>query len=181
MFEPIDEFKGDVARALLYFATRYEDKMQNYSHEMLNGTKTQCFSNWFKNVLLTWHTQDPVSPREITRNNAVYAFQGNRNPYIDHPEYVQAIWGTPAGTSDFEVAANISIYPNPATGNMINVYSEAVIDNLQLININGQVVKNIDAPQFSDNKYILQDLPQGFYFLKLEGAGGYVTKKIIVN
>jgi endonuclease I len=181
VFEPIDEFKGDVARALLYFATRYEDKMQNYDHEMLNGTKTQCFSNWFKNVLLTWHAQDPVSPREITRNNAVYAFQGNRNPYIDHPEYVQAIWGMPAGTTNFEAQANISIYPNPATDNLINVYSEVVIDNLQLININGQVVKNVAGPNFSNNVYTLTDVPQGFYFLKLQGSGGSVAKKIIVN
>lgn len=181
VFEPIDEFKGDVARALLYFATRYEDKMAGYSHAMLNGTKNQCFSNWFKNVLITWHTQDPVSQREIVRNNAIYAFQGNRNPFVDHPEFVQAIWGMPAGTSDFEATANISIYPNPATANIINIYCELSIESLQLININGQVVKNIANPQFTDNTYTLTDLPQGFYFLKLEGGGGNVTKKIIMN
>lgn len=181
VFEPIDEFKGDVARALMYFVTRYEDKVANYNHAMLNGTKTQCFSNWFKNVLLTWHLQDPVSAKEIARNNAIYAFQGNRNPFVDHPEYAQAIWGMPAGVSEFEATANIRIFPNPATGNVVNIYSEAVIESLQVININGQVVKNISNPQMNDNIYTLTDLPQGFYFIRLEGNGGSAAKKVIVN
>lgn len=181
VFEPIDEFKGDVARALLYFATRYEDKMASYSHAMLNRTKNECFSPWFKNVLLTWHAQDPVSQREIVRNNAVYNFQGNRNPYVDHPEYVEMIWGAIAGTSGFEATANISVYPNPAIGNMVNIYCEAAVDDIQLISINGQIVKHIVSPRFSSNTYTLTDLSQGFYFLKVAGRDGSMTKKIIVN
>lgn len=92
VFEPIDEFKGDIARALLYFATRYEDQISNWNHEMLDGSKDQVYADWFIRLLLKWHKQDPVSRHEIQRNNAGYKFQGNRNPFIDHPEWVEKIW-----------------------------------------------------------------------------------------
>jgi endonuclease I len=181
VFEPIDEFKGDVARCLFYFATRYENQIANWDHEMLNGTSNKVFSTWFLNVLLTWHAQDPVSAKEIARNNAVYMFQGNRNPYIDHPEYVGMIWGAVMGVEDMEALNNISIYPNPAVGQTINIYSKAEIDAIELININGQIVQQIKKPVFNSNTYTLQNLPQGFYLLRLESAQGAVTKKVIVN
>lgn len=93
VFEPIDEFKGDIARALLYFATRYEDRITQWHHPMLNGTSDQVYADWFIKLLLKWHRQDPVSAHEIQRNQAGYEFQGNRNPFIDHPEWVNEIWG----------------------------------------------------------------------------------------
>ncbi len=181
VFEPIDEFKGDVARCLLYFATRYENQIANWNHAMLNGTSNKVFSTWFLNVLLTWHAQDPVSAKEIARNNAVYTFQGNRNPYIDHPEYVGMIWGAVMGVEDIEALNTISVYPNPAVGQTINIYSEAEIDAIELISINGQVVQQIKKPVFNSNTYTLQNLSQGFYLLRLESAHGAVTKKVIVN
>lgn len=92
VFEPIDEFKGDVARALLYFAVRYEDRISNWKHEMLDGSSDQVYATWFLKTLLKWHRNDPVSKREIHRNNVGETFQGNRNPFIDHPEWVFKIW-----------------------------------------------------------------------------------------
>lgn len=94
VFEPIDEFKGDIARALLYFATRYEDKVLGFRQKMLNGTKDQVYQTWFIRLLLKWHAQDPVNSFEQSRNEAGYRFQKNRNPFIDHPEWVEKIWGT---------------------------------------------------------------------------------------
>lgn len=94
VFEPIDEFKGDIARCLLYFATRYESNVNAWTYsDVLNGTSNQVYTNWFLNLLLNWHENDPVNPREISRNNACYIFQGNRNPYIDSTHYVALIWG----------------------------------------------------------------------------------------
>lgn len=92
VFEPIDEFKGDIARALLYFATRYEHRIKTFHHVMLNGTKDQVYADWFLSLLLKWHKQDPVSAHEIHRNEIGFQFQGNRNPFIDHPEWVEKIW-----------------------------------------------------------------------------------------
>lgn len=96
VFEPIDEFKGDIARMYFYFATRYETTVSGYAYPMFNGSSNQVFTTAFLNMLLAWNNQDPVSAREIERNNAIYTFQNNRNPYIDHPEYVQQVWNPTA-------------------------------------------------------------------------------------
>jgi len=99
VFEPIDEFKGDLARAYFYVATRYENVIgswQNnttYSDAVLDGTSGHVFEQWQLDMLLRWSANDPVSQKEIDRNNNAFTHQGNRNPFIDHPEYIDAIWG----------------------------------------------------------------------------------------
>ncbi len=107
VFEPIDEFKGDIARMYFYFATRYETTVSGYSYPMFNGTTNQVFTTAFLNMLLAWNTLDPVSPREVARNNAIYATQNNRNPYIDHPEYVQKVWNPTADTQAPSTPTNL--------------------------------------------------------------------------
>jgi endonuclease I len=99
VFEPIDEFKGDLARAYFYMATRYEnvisgwESYSTYGNAILNGTSTTVFESWFLDMLKDWHNADPVSQKEIDRNEAAHSYQGNRNPFVDHPEFVSAIWG----------------------------------------------------------------------------------------
>ena len=93
--EPINEFKGDFARMIFYFVTRYESQLSGFSTgNMLGGSAYPGLQVWERDVLLAWSLQDPVSPTEIERNNASYTFQGNRNPFIDRPEWVQQIWGS---------------------------------------------------------------------------------------
>ncbi|MBE0364263.1 hypothetical protein PULV_a2555 [Pseudoalteromonas ulvae UL12] len=98
VFEPIDEFKGDLARAYFYMATRYENVIagwqsnSSYGDAILNGSSDKVFENWHITMLLRWHQQDPVSQKEIDRNNAAFEHQGNRNPFIDHPEFATMIW-----------------------------------------------------------------------------------------
>ncbi|MDT0557299.1 endonuclease [Ichthyenterobacterium sp. W332] len=93
VFEPIDEFKGDIARAILYFAVRYQNNVDTYGFEMFNGTEDQVFETWAIDMLLDWHYNiDPVDNREIIRNNAAYNYQGNANPFVNHPEYANLIW-----------------------------------------------------------------------------------------
>ncbi|MBW3521550.1 endonuclease [Chryseobacterium sp. NKUCC03_KSP] len=102
VYEPINEFKGDIARMLLYFAVRYEDKLPVFNHSTninpaidrspFDGTAERAFDPAYISMLIQWHTQDPVSQREINRNNAIYAIQNNRNPFIDNPQWVNAIW-----------------------------------------------------------------------------------------
>lgn len=93
VFEPVDEYKGDFARTYFYFATRYEDRISSFGGASFNGSKYPALSAWTINLFLKWHRQDPVSQKEIDRNNAVYAHQKNRNPFIDHPELAEYIWG----------------------------------------------------------------------------------------
>ena len=98
VFEPIDEFKGDFARAFFYMATRYENIIgawqsnSNYSDAVLDGSSGKVYEAWLVAMLLKWHNQDPVSQLEQDRNQAAFEFQGNRNPYVDHPEFVEMIW-----------------------------------------------------------------------------------------
>lgn len=93
VFEPKDEFKGDLARTYFYMATCYENKIEWWSSPMLGGNRYEVFTSWAKELLLKWHRQDPVSAKETKRNEAVFTIQGNRNPFIDHPELVEKIWG----------------------------------------------------------------------------------------
>lgn len=98
VFEPLDEYKGDFARTYFYMATRYQDVIANWpGSAMLDGSSDKVFTTWALNMLTEWHEQDPVSAKEIARVDAVYGIQNNRNPYIDHPEYVTAVWGTGNG------------------------------------------------------------------------------------
>ena len=94
VFEPIDEFKGDIARIYFYFATRYEDQVGAWSaYDMFDGSTTQVLDDPFLSILMTWHMTDPVSQKEIDRNNNIYYnHQLNRNPFVDHPEWVDQIW-----------------------------------------------------------------------------------------
>lgn len=130
VFEPIDEFKGDIARAVLYFATRYEDTVDNYtSFDMFNGTEDQVFYPWAIDVLLDWHYNvDPVDQRERERNDAAYNFQGNANPFVDHPEYANMIWNPTPDTEAPTDPTNLTA-SNP-TDNSINLSWTASTDNI---------------------------------------------------
>ena len=127
IFEPINEFKGDIARMYFYFATRYENTVAGYSYAMFNGTSNQVFTTSFLNLLITWHNQDPVSTREIARNDAIYNSQNNRNPYIDHPEYVQSIWNPTADAQVPTTPANL--VASGTTSNSVTLSWTASTDN----------------------------------------------------
>ena len=93
-FEPRDEIKGDVARMLFYMATRYEGEGGEPNLELVDGTTSSSSSNLGDlATLLLWHGQDPVDECELARNELVYGIQGNRNPFIDNPEYVIIVFG----------------------------------------------------------------------------------------
>ncbi|NRT12543.1 endonuclease [Flavobacterium sp. 14A] len=132
VFEPIDEFKGDIARMYFYFATRYETTVNGYSYLMFNGTNNQVFTTAFLNMLLSWNALDPVSPREIARNNAIYAIQNNRNPYIDHPEYVQKIWSTVTSTANTFTDLYISEYIEGSSNNKALEIANATAGTINL-------------------------------------------------
>ena len=90
-FEPADEYKGDVARSLFYVSTRYYTEDASWSSSDM--TEKCEIKPWAMKMLLQWHKDDPVSEKEIARNNRIYIdYQHNRNPFIDHPEYANMIW-----------------------------------------------------------------------------------------
>jgi len=92
-YEPLDDFKGDIARSFFYMATRYMFEDGSFLEESPMTFKSQL-QPWALNMLLEWHQLDPVSQKERDRNNAIYAVQKNRNPFVDHPEWVAKIWSS---------------------------------------------------------------------------------------
>ncbi len=106
VFEPIDAYKGDFARNYFYMSTRYLNEDASWDNNaMVNGAQ---LVEWALNMLLEWHAADPVSQKELDRNDAIHDIQNNRNPFIDHPEYTALIWGGatpgPAAPSDLDAA-----------------------------------------------------------------------------
>ncbi|MBN2830563.1 MAG: endonuclease [Candidatus Cloacimonetes bacterium] len=97
-FEPADQHKGNLARALLYFNVRY------------NMTLTQGGINMLE-TLLQWNVSDPVDTLEQQRNDGIWEFQNNRNPFIDHPEYVDYIWGTATNNTVIQYMSNSITIP----------------------------------------------------------------------
>lgn len=103
-YAPRAEVRGDVARILLYMITRYD-------YLTLVNTIPATFEMGKKDVLLRWHLEDPVDDFERNRNNVIYQYQGNRNPFIDHPEFVEKIWGPITLTNEDEgIISTLSLY-----------------------------------------------------------------------
>lgn len=92
VFEPADEYKGDFARTIFYMATVYDDLTWVYDYMFVNNSYPSLLP-WAVNMLLQWSRQDPVSQKEIDRNNIVEQYQGNRNPFVDFPNLAEYIWG----------------------------------------------------------------------------------------
>jgi len=189
---PGDEWKGDVARMIMYMYVRYGSRC--LPKNVTIGTTSATDANMI-NLLLEWNAADPVSAYEDQRNtylgNASNTYgQGNRNPFIDNPYLATVIWGgSPAenrwpnvflSTPNYAFA-HISVYPNPSNNHKINIETEQVLDEIQLINVNGQLMQEIKKPNAQNNTYTLENLPSGFYFLKLTSENHSTTKKVIVN
>ena len=148
------------------------------------------------NLFLQWNAEDPVSEYEKRRNtylgNSSNTFgQGNRNPFIDNPYLATKIWGGQVAENlwptvflsddSFDVFVGTNVYPNPSNDNKINIESDIAIDEIQLITINGQLMQVIQKPEFVSKTYTLENLPQGFYFLKINAENQSTTRKIIIN
>ena len=122
VFEPADEYKGDFARTYFYMVTCYEEKLADWYNgnadgirATINGTAYPAFQTWQLNMLMEWAKEDPVSEKEINRNNAVYAIQNNRNPFIDYPGLQEYIWGICSNeTFDYDDYVE-PVYSTPVT------------------------------------------------------------------
>jgi len=123
-WEPADEYKGDFSRAYMYMVTAYEDYSTLWtgnSVNQLDNNTYPVFEQWTVDMLLKWSEQDPVSQKEITRNNEVYKIQGNRNPYIDYQLMGEYVWGKLI-TVPFTTDGNVD-YPylsTPSSGTNID-------------------------------------------------------------
>ena len=108
VFEPIDEYKGDFARTYFYFATRYQGVATSGAGQNVFRNSYPYLTTYAINLFTKWSQMDPVSQKEIDRNNACYAFQGNRNPFIDKPSYIAKIFGVYGGSLPSNPGGNTS-------------------------------------------------------------------------
>ena len=189
-WEPPDYVKGDIARILFYMVVRYDPGVDHENNtfdlELVNYTTPNNTEPILGKLssLLDWHLSDPVDDFEINRNEIIFGFQQNRNPFIDHPNLVNYLWGDNVGLvwndnltiPENEIIKTI-IYPNPSSG-IINFSSDMEDEIIEIFNLNGQIILNkiID----SSNSVEL-DLPSGIYFLRSNTKSGIYNSKLIIN
>ena len=185
VFEPIDVYKGDFARNYFYMATRYEDVISTWPGSgMLDGSSDQCFEEWALDMLIEWHTNDPVSQKELDRNDAIYAIQHNRNPYIDHPEYVNYIYNPDGsvGINNVTESGKIKVFPNPAKVE-INVELENgnSLKSIVIYNLIGEKVLEYNEVSSSFFTFNVEYLPKGVYFIQVDCLNNTYVKKIMLK
>lgn len=176
-FETRDDAKGDVARMIFYMAVRYEGGDAEPDLEVVDEVNTYPDPEHGKlSTLMDWHAQDPVDDFEINRNEVIYSYQENRNPFIDHPEFVEDIWGDPTGeNSSLEKA--VSIYPNPFTNKVFIVSSQNSFIYFSLFDMHGKIV---EQGKFWGGRTILDVSMQatGIYALILMNEKGKQLKQV---
>jgi hypothetical protein len=182
VFEPADESKGDIARALLYFNTRYYDTL---TQQNVNMTP----------VLAQWSYFDPPDQVEIARNQGIYEFQGNRNPYVDHPEFVGRIWG--GVESDDPVTPSVAgitlsgVYPNPfsdkATISLNSKGAKPAV--VEVFNLRGQRIRRLDQELKDGANAIAWDgrndsgnrVATGVYLVRVVAGTDLVSAKVMLD
>jgi len=179
VFEPIDEYKGDIARAMMYVSVRYYQEDSGWSTSDM--TNKSVIKDWAMTMLLRWHEEDPVSQKEIDRNNAAYEIQMNRNPFVDFPEFANKIWDPAWSVDETEFTVLVNIWPNPTTST-VNING----DNLEAVymyNSMGQLVLTLDVSQAEGQSSIdVSGFTSGIYFMNIiAGNGKSFLKKVVVQ
>lgn len=173
-------WKGDVARAVFYMAIRYN------SLDVVNGNPPDSTVGQLGDLatLLTWNTADPSDDFEMNRNNYIYTWQYNRNPFIDYPNLADYIWGANAGQTWFSTLAvdenvdlRVALYPNPAK----NFITVSGIENNGLIELYSTTGQKLLSKKFNGETRFPIDFSTGIYIAKISSEGKTTVKKISVQ
>lgn len=173
-------WKGDVARAIFYMAVRYNGL------SVVNGDLPDTTVGQIGDLatLLQWNQTDASDDFEMNRNNYIYTWQYNRNPFIDYPNLADYIWGNNVGqawSSSLSTNQNsigtIALYPNPSNGNFTisGVKSDAVITIYNMLGA------EIFTASFEGTSEIETNLTSGIYLAKITSEGNSVSRKIIIK
>ena len=180
VWEPRESVKGDVARMIFYMATRYEGENGEPDLEMIDylpaddATKDPIHA--MKSTLLKWHEEDPVDDFERHRNEVIYTYQHNRNPFIDHPEYAALIWGSPDAVSHTGAEISFTVYPNPAR-------DYVVVDKPEDYLVSLHTIIGTSLLSTTDNLLRLDDTDSGIYILIIRDRSGehIVSQRLVVR
>lgn len=180
VFEPINEYKGDLARSYFYMTTRYYSEDASWGSSP--ATSQATILQWQLNVLLAWHLQDPVSAKEIARNDSIYKLQNNRNPFIDHPAYADSIWLSPDGIFETSfVVKNYSLYPNPAQNYFVlSSGSRHPVDaEISIEDVSGKLLLKKKEQLQNETKVDCALLENGIYFVTIKEKNAESRLKFI--
>ena len=181
-FYPGDEWKGDVARIIMYMYLRYPSQCQ--AIDSATGSVNYSPNGDMPDVFLEWNEEDPVSALELTRNDVIYSYQGNRNPFIDNPYIATLIWNGPASIDSWGTLSNtdekeVSIHISPTITNRTITISGLYDIEFKLLIYNQLGQKMIYS---STSKTIdVSSFPSGLYILNLETTIGNYQSKFIVK
>jgi len=191
VFEPLDDFKGDLARAYMYMSTRYygEDAAWPGS-PMTDGAQ---LLPWALEMMIAWSDADPVSVKEIERNSAVYGFQNNRNPFVDHPEFVHLVFDDAAGSGEqasIEAPLLFPSRPNPFVSSTTVRFAipEERDVRLSVCDVNGREVRVLLSGRRPAGELSLlwdgrngsgHEMGSGVYFLRLEAGEANTTQRLL--
>ncbi len=181
VFEPLNEYKGDFARTYFYMSTRYYT--EDASWEVTDMTNKSQLKPWALQMMLHWSNTDPVSTKEINRNNAVYGIQDNRNPFIDHPEYAALIWGNPVGEEEATGGpTGLRIWPVPAE-DYVNIEFPGVPDfgdvAVRLVSAAGRVHNPVITRNGEIFTLSLRDVPDGVYMVQVAEEAQILRGKVV--
>jgi Endonuclease I/Secretion system C-terminal sorting domain len=173
-------WRGDVARSLFYMAVRYNGL------NVVNGNPPEAPDGFIGDLatLLTWNVADKSDDFEMNRNNIIYTWQQNRNPFIDHPDLADHIWGTKVGLPWSSTLSNqdfselkVAVYPNP-TKDFIVINGLVDEADIEISSISGlKVYKG----KYTNNQKLDLDFASGIYFLKISSDNKSLIKKIVVE
>jgi hypothetical protein len=176
----LESFYGDVARSVLYMAVRYNGlEVVNGFPEGTEGELGDLAT------LLNWHRNDQPDDFEMNRNNIVYTWQFNRNPFIDQPDLVEYIWGNMVGqvwdqnlSVDEANELHVKIYPNPADN---RVYIKGILSDVEIEMLSVEGRKLLSFKLSSDSSYIDLNLPSGIYLMQIISEGKSSIQKIVIK
>ncbi len=189
-WEPSDDVKGDIARILFYMVVRYDPGFNNNNNsfdlELVDYTTPNNNDPLLGKLssLIQWHFDDPVDDYEINRNEIIFGFQENRNPFIDHPNLVNFIWGENVGENwneNLSIHENydisLIIYPNPSNGNL---YFNRILEDekIEIFSLNGQRVYESEVKNINN---ININLDSGVYLIRISNDDRFISSKIIIE
>ena len=185
VFEPIDEYKGDLARTYFYMATCYQNLIGGWAGNgtasaILAGNGGKVFKTWYITMLFAWHHADPVSAKEIARNDSIYKIQHNRNPYIDHPDWADSAWFGQSHTAIGKIAIEdaFRFFPNPAGDDGLTVTAKSPLKKITISDPKGRVIREY-TPAPGQLHFGLQGILPGVYILTAESDDMIFTRLLV--
>ncbi len=189
-WEPPDYVKGDIARILFYMVIRYDPGFDHNNNtfdlELVDYTTPNNNDPILGKLssLIQWHNDDPIDDFEINRNEIIFGFQENRNPFIDHPNLVNFLWGDNYGVvwnenlsnSDYEIN-NMKVFPNPSSG-IINFGIDMANEKIEIFTIRGEKVLEYIV---KDTNRLELNLSSGIYVLRSFTKSGSLNSKIVIK